>query len=134
MIINDAEVTTLEELDASLIGLDLASQQMLREIWSSEYQILETQKQKREFGQSKIDALIDKMGERNQQLINSGVAVNVIAIASDNAGLKLLIETGALANAVSLCGLLKYKYPTHKDIYEETVKEFSDYLSSKGWL
>lgn len=134
MIINEVTVQTQEELESALMGMDLASQQMLREIWSSEYQVLETQKQKREFGQSKIDTLIDKMGERNQQLINSGVAINVIAIASDNAGLKLLIETGALANAISLCGLLKYKYPTHKDIYENTVAEFTAFLTSKGWL
>lgn len=134
MIINEVTVQTQDELESALMGMDLASQQMLREIWSSEYQVLETQKQKREFGQSKIDALIDKMGERNQQLINSGVAINVIAIASDNAGLKLLIETGALANAISLCGLLKYKYPTHKDIYENTVAEFTAFLTSKGWL
>lgn len=130
MIVNGVEVNTKEALEGAVSSLDEDSKAMLRSLWDDEYKILSTQQLKREFGQQHIGSLIDKMGERNQVLINSGATVNIIAIASDNAGLKLLIETGALGNAISLCGMLKLKYPTHKDIYEGTVTEFNRFLQS----
>jgi hypothetical protein len=72
---------------------------------------LDRQKTQREFGLYLVPELIDMMGERNLTLLQNGETINITAIASDNAGIKLLIETGALSTARAICSQLKLKYP-----------------------
>jgi hypothetical protein len=97
-------------------------------------QNLERQTTQREYGEVKIKELIDKMGERNLQLSQDGVAVNIGALATDNLGLKVLVETGALTTACGLAGQLKSKYPTHSDIYEDMVEEVMNWLTAMGYV
>lgn len=94
---------------------------------------LERQKAQREFGEYLIPELIDMMGERNLTLIQNGTSVNIPAIASDNAGIKLLIETGALSTARSICTQLKVKYPTHADIYGYVIEDITEFLTGRGF-
>ena len=94
---------------------------------------LERQKAQREFGEYLIPELIDMMGERNLTLIQNGTSVNIPAIASDNAVIKLLIETGALSTARSICTQLKLKYPTHADIYEHVIEDITEFLTGRGF-
>jgi hypothetical protein len=94
---------------------------------------LERQTSQREFGIELVPSLIDKMGERNLTLIQRGTSVNITAIASDNASVKLLIETGALSTARSICGMLKMKYASHADIYDYVISSITDFLTTKGY-
>lgn len=95
---------------------------------------LRRQNQQREFGEHLIKEIIDMMGSRNLDLINSGTQINIVSLASDNAGVKLLVETGGLSTAVALCGQLKIKYPLYADIYDYLILDINTYLSGKGWL
>lgn len=104
--------------------------------YNTEMQIatnLDRQKTQREFGLYLVPELIDMMGERNLTLIQNGTSVNIPAIASDNAGIKLLIETGALSTARSICTQLKVKYPTHADIYDYVIEDITEFLTGRGF-
>lgn len=94
---------------------------------------LKQQTNQREFGTKLIPTLIDFMGERNLTLNQNGTTINMMAIASDNSGIKLLIETGALKTARSLCGQLRFKYPTHADIYDTVISSITDFLTENGY-
>jgi hypothetical protein len=134
MILNGVVITSLEQLETQL-GPDIneASRVFLRNQWLESNGIEEMQMGKRTFGQTIINNLIDAMGVRNQKLIDAGTPLNVVSIASDNASIKLLIETGALGTAISLCSQLKYKYPTHADIYDTTVKTLAEFLQRNNY-
>lgn len=104
--------------------------------YNTEMQIatnLDRQRTQREFGLYLVPELIDMMGERNLTLIQNGQTVNITAIASDNAGIKLLIETGALSTARAICTQLKLKYPLHADIYDHVVEDITEFLTEKGY-
>lgn len=94
---------------------------------------LERQKSQREFGLYLVPELIDLMGARNLTLIQSGISVNIPAIASDNASIKLLIETGALSTARSICVQLKRKYPLHAEIYDHVIEDITEFLTGNGY-
>ena len=94
---------------------------------------LERQKAQREFGLYLVPELIDMIGERNLTLIQNGQTVNITAIASDNSGIKLLIETGALSTARAICSQLKAKYPLHADIYDHVIDDITEFLNEKGY-
>lgn len=94
---------------------------------------LDRQKTQREFGSYLVPELIDMMGERNLTLLQNGETVNITAIASDNAGIKLLIETGALSTARAICSQLKLKYPLHADIYDQVIDDITEFLNENGY-
>jgi hypothetical protein len=105
-------------------------------LYNKEIQIaenLDRQKTQREFGLYLVPELIDMMGERNLTLLQNGESVNITAIASDNAGIKLLIETGALSTAREICSQLKLKYPLHTDIYDHVIEDITEFLNEKGY-
>jgi hypothetical protein len=94
---------------------------------------LRQQTEQREFGLYLIPELIDLMGERNLTLAQNGASINMLSIASDNASVKLLIETGALKTARSVCVQLKMKYPSHADIYDHVIEDISEFLVDRGF-
>jgi len=96
-------------------------------------QNLERQKNQREFGEYLVPELIDLMGERNLTLIQNGTPVSITSLAQDNASVKLLIETGALATARSICGVLKAKYPNHSDIYDHVIVDITEFLQATAY-
>lgn len=121
----------ISEIDYELLinSFDLSA-------YNTEMQIatnLDRQKTQREFGLYLVPELIDMMGERNLTLIQNGQTVNITAIASDNAGIKLLIETGALSTAIAICSQLKLKYPLHADIYDRVIEDITEFLNEKGY-
>lgn len=120
---------TQQDLDALISSIDLTiyNQEIQKE------QNLKRQQAQREFGELLIPQLIDSMGERNLTLIQNGTSVDIAALAQDNAGIKLLIETGALSTARYVCSLLRAKYPTHDDIYGFVMDEITSFLISKGY-
>lgn len=91
------------------------------------------QRDQREWGGQRIATFIDKMGQRNLELISQGSAVNISSLATDNLGLKTLIETGALSTARDLCTQLKVKYPTHEDIYQYAIDSITEFLIERGY-
>lgn len=118
-----------QDYDALLASIDLTQYNSIVQ----QERNLERQKAQREFGEYLIPELIDMMGERNLTLIQNGAIVNIPAIASDNAGIKLLIETGALSTARSVCTQLKLKYPSHADIYDHVIEDITEFLSRRGF-
>lgn len=93
----------------------------------------ERQRSQREFGEYLVPELIDMMGSRNLTLIQDGTPVNISTLASDNAGIKLLIETGALSTARSAAMYYKTKYPYHADIYDHVIEDITEFLMEKGY-
>jgi hypothetical protein len=82
----------------------------------------------RKFGQSIVNEVIDMMGEKNHELEISGVIVDMVGLATDNAGIKLLLETGAVGTAAGLSSMLKVKYPEHASVYDYLITKVQAYL------
>lgn len=98
-----------------------------------EEQNLARQTNQREFGATLIPSLIDSMGERNLTLSQNGTTTNTSQLASDNAGIKLLIETGALGTARTACSYLRNKYPLYSDIYNNVIIDITQFLIERGY-
>jgi hypothetical protein len=94
----------------------------------------EKQQSGREFGQSILNDFIDAIGTRNLDLSKAGATINTLAIAQDNAAVKLLIETGAIKTASDLMLSLKIKYPTHADLYEWAYNKIHTFLTERGYI
>jgi hypothetical protein len=120
---------TQEDYDILLASIDLTAYNTAIQYETN----LAQQTEQREYGLQLIPILIDKMGGRNLTLAQNGATVNMIAIASDNSSVKLLIETGALKTARSICSQLQLKYPTHADIYIEVIDNITNFLTQKGY-
>ena len=120
---------TQEDYDALLASIDLTAYNSAIQYENN----LAQQTEQREYGMQLIPILIDKMGGRNLTLAQNGTTVNMIAIASDNSSVKLLIETGALKTARSVCAQLQMKYPAHADIYSEVIDNITTFLIQKGY-
>lgn len=120
---------TPEDYDALLLTFDLTDYNNAMQYDNN----LRQQTEQREFGAQLIPFLIDFMGERNLTLAQNGATLNMIGIASDNSSVKLLIETGALKTARSICSQLQVKYPTHSDIYINVITKITDFLVQKGY-
>lgn len=86
-----------------------------------------------EYGNYILPELVNGMGIRNLELASQGVVVNTVGIAQDNAGIKLLLETGALRTAVSLASQLKQKYNNHASVYDGMINEINNFLVEKGF-
>lgn len=91
------------------------------------------QRDQRIFGEELVPHIIDMIGERNLTLLKGGSIINISGLASDNAAVKLLIETGALATASLICQSLRLKYVTHVDIYDYATTKISDFLLKNGY-
>lgn len=134
MILNGVRVKSLEHLETLITEeMNEATRTFLRNQWMASNSTEEMQVNKRTFGQTIINTLIDAMGVRNQKLLDSGTPINVTAIAADNSGVKLLIETGALGTAITLCSQLRVKYPTHADIYNTTINTLTTFLQEHNY-
>lgn len=120
--ISQEELSQLMDMDISAYAAAIAYEKNL-----------ERQRAQREFGLYLVPELIDLMGARNLSLIQAGVSVNIPAIASDNASIKLLIETGALSTARSICTQLKRKYPYHVEIYDHVIEDITEFLTENGY-
>ena len=94
---------------------------------------LEQQTEQRVFGQYLIPEMVDLMGAKNLTLAQKGVPINMNQLAADNSSIKLLIETGALKTARSLCYLLKAKYPYHASVYDHVIEDITGFLTEKGY-
>lgn len=127
----DAEAIEISEIDYELIISSIDLSEYYRAIQIEQNQ--ERQKSQREFGQYLVPELIDLMGARNLTLIQDGISINISSIASDNAGIKLLIETGALSTARQVANYYKIKYPHHEDIYTHVIDDITNFLMEKGY-
>lgn len=120
---------TPEDYETLIAGIDLTA---YNQAIQSEHNLAQ-QTAQREFGQYLIPEMIDLMGERNLTLGQNGTTINMIAIASDNSSVKLLVETGALKTARSICLQLKVKYATHSDIYDHVIEDITEFLVQNGY-
>jgi len=87
----------------------------------------------REFGLKLVPKMIDLVGQRNLKLAREGSSVNVTNLASQMASVKLLLETGALKTARTVCGMLKPAFPSHSDILNIAIAEVTNFLSTNGF-
>lgn len=120
---------TPEDYATLISGIDLTSYNLAIQ---SEHNLAQ-QTAQREFGLYLIPEMIDLMGERNLTLSQNGSTINIISLASDNSSVKLLIETGALKTARSICSQLKLKYTTHADIYDHVIEDITEFLAMNGY-
>ena len=85
----------------------------------------------RQFGQKLLPDLIDKMGSRNLQLSRQFGNIDVASIASQMASIKLLLETGALKTARSVCLMIAPGFPQHEDILQYGANKITDLIKMK---
>jgi hypothetical protein len=123
-------VETQEEFDSLINSFDLTAYNAALNSEDSS----QRQERGREFGESIIKEFIDAMGTRNLDLSKAGSTVNILAVAQDNASIKLLIETGALKTARDMTLLLKQKYPSHVDLYDWAYNILNNFLTESGYL
>lgn len=133
------------DIDESLYPLNLYSSLVAEHIqnndvlsdhfYSTEMKDYNTMKQElqREYGNYILPELVNGMGIRNLELASQGTVVNTVGIAQDNAGIKLLLETGALRTTVSLASQLKHKYNNHASVYDGMINEINNFLVEKGF-
>lgn len=107
------------------IILQPASLENLSEEQLHEFQ----QRSQRQFGQHLLPDLIDKMGVRNLQLSKQFANIDVTTIATQMANIKLLLETGALKTARSICLMIAPGFPQHQDILEYGVNKITEFLN-----
>jgi hypothetical protein len=91
------------------------------------------QKAQREFGLKILPGLIDLIGARNLKLEREGTPVDVAAIGSALASVKLLLEGGALRTVCGLCTMFKASFPAHADILDYCIAEVTVFLNEKGF-
>lgn len=125
-----------EELNPNMLDISIHDWDDVNKclVLSSHKVNLKRQTDQREFGEHLIKEIIDMMGARNLDLIQSNQVIDISSLAQDNAGVKLLVETGALATASMVCSQLKIKYPLHADIYDYLIADINMFLSGNGWL
>jgi len=87
----------------------------------------------RQFGQKLLPDLIDKMGSRNLRLSRQFGNIDVASIASQMASIKLLLETGALKTARSLCLMIAPGFPQHEDILQYGANKITEFLQINGF-
>jgi len=85
------------------------------------------------YGEKILPELVDLMGQRNLKLIREGSSVNIASLASQMASIKLLLETGAITTARSICLALKPSYPSHADILDKASEDIANFLSTHGY-
>jgi len=85
------------------------------------------------YGEKILPELVDLMGQRNLKLIREGSSVNIASLASQMASIKLLLETGAITTARSICLALKPSYPSHADILDKAAEDIANFLSTHGY-
>jgi hypothetical protein len=87
----------------------------------------------RQFGQKLLPDLIDRMGARNLQLTRDLGNIDVASIAGQMASIKLLLETGALKTARSICVAILPLFPQHEDILEYGANKITEFLQLNGF-
>jgi hypothetical protein len=97
-------------------------------------QMLRQQEEQRLFGKKLAEKIIDLIGGRNLYLKSKGVDVNVSTMASDNASLRMMAESGILKTILVFVGSIKSKYPDHSDIYDLACEDITNFLKERGWL
>jgi hypothetical protein len=94
---------------------------------------LEQQKQQRIFGKELSDKIVDKFGERNFILAQTGTEVNIIQLLNGMGAVKMLLDTGALKTARGIMYNCANNYPAYADIINFGINEITQFLQSKGW-
>lgn len=85
---------------------------------------------KMDFGIQLSRICIAKVGARNKILNKDGTQVS--AILTSLMPVKLLLETGALGTARSVCSQLKVVYTEYTDIFDFAINEINNFESSFG--
>lgn len=85
---------------------------------------------KMDFGIQLSRICIAKVGARNKILNKDGTQVS--AILTSLMPVKLLLETGALGTARSVCSQLKVVYTEYADIFDFAISEVNNFESSSG--
>ena len=91
------------------------------------------QKSQREFGQKILSDIVDLLGQRNLKLGREGAVFSVTSLATQSASIKLLLETGALKTARTICYAIKGSFPLHEDIFNLTISNISSFLTLNGF-
>ena len=91
------------------------------------------QKSQREYGMLLLTDIIDKLGQRNLKLGREGASFSVTTLASNSASIKLLLETGALKTARTVCEMVKPSFPLHEDIFDLAIARIDNFLSLNGF-
>lgn len=91
------------------------------------------QKSQREFGLLLLTDIIDKLGQRNLKLGREGASFSVTTLASNSASIKLLLETGALKTARTVCETVKPSFPLHEDIFDLAIARITSFLTLNGF-
>lgn len=87
----------------------------------------------RKFGEKLTPKLVDLIGQRNFKLSREGTPANVSSLANSMASIKLLLETGALKTARTICNSLKSGFPLHADILDYAISEITNFLIENDW-
>ena len=91
------------------------------------------QKSQREYGMLLLTDIIDKLGQRNLKLGREGASFSVTTLASNSASIKLLLETGALKTARTVCQMVNPSFPLHEDIFDLAIARIDNFLSLNGF-
>lgn len=87
----------------------------------------------RKFGEKLTPQLVDLVGKRNFKLSREGTPANVGSLANSMASIKLLLETGALKTARTVCTSLKPGFPLHADILDFAIASITNFLIENDW-
>jgi hypothetical protein len=73
------------------------------------------------------------VGTINLTLSSQGQVVNVSTLLTNLMTVKMLLETGALKTARSLCMFYKPQFTTYSNVFQHAIDEVTRYLHQKGW-
>lgn len=91
------------------------------------------QSSQRKFGSLLLPILVDMIGARNLKFTRESSPVDVVALATQMASVKLLLETGALKTARGLCYQLKALFTDYADILDYAITQITNFLVTNGW-
>lgn len=127
------EIEGLNPLPA--VGWELNGNTLIRPLNNLTLEQLDDiqQDSQQKFGQKVLTPYVNKLGSRNLKLARESISVNVSAMASQMALLKLLLETGALKTARGLSYQMKSIHTNHIDILDALISEITGFLNTHGW-
>ena len=114
---------------------DLEFQEISSKLFSIhryEYNLIR-QREQRVFGRALASQAIDLAGAKNLELIDSGVQVDIVQVATALGKIQALLESGAIGIASDICKLYKSNFQTHLEIFELVISEVDNFRTQRGY-
>lgn len=93
----------------------------------------EQQRVQQIYGANLALELVNMVGTINLTMASQGETVNVASLLNSLMSVKMLLETGALKTARSLCVYYKPAYPAYSNVFDRGITSVTEFLISKGW-